>query len=219
MLRCEELELLDAKEVPDRAVAQAYRELGTLHLFLGNTAAVMRLIRQGDPAPRRVLDIGCGQGALLERIRKELGADVVGMDLRPAPAEAPVPIIAGNAVTDPLPRADTAISLMTAHHLSEAELAALIANVARSCRRFILLDPVRHPVPLALFRIFVAPWLCPINRQDGQTSICRAYTTQEMRRIVDQALSSAGRPVRWMRHTVGPLWIRQMVDIRWDNSM
>jgi len=100
---------------------------------------------------------GCGQGALLVEIRKRLGAEVIGFDLRPAPSDSPVPIIAGNAVTYRLPEADVTVCVVTAHHLSETELAGLIANVSRSCDRFILLDLVRHRVPLALFRISLAP--------------------------------------------------------------
>jgi hypothetical protein len=99
--------------------------------------------------------------------------------------------------------------------LAEAEVVGLIRNVARSCRRLILLDLVRHPVPLALFRAFVAPRLCAINAADGQTSIRRAFTFAEMARIVDAALSGTEMRAYELRHTMGPLWIRQVVDIRW----
>jgi SAM-dependent methyltransferase len=218
MDRRESHELLDATDLPDETVAQSYNELSKVNSFLGNTAAVLRLLRQADPAPRRVLDIGCGHGALLIKIRKELGVDVVGMDLRQAPPEATISIVAGNAVIDPLPRADVTVCVLVAHHLSEVDLDALIRNVAQSSRRFILLDLVRHPAPLWLFRLFVAPWLNHINRRDGQTSIIRAYTAAEMRRIVDQALTGAARPVEHMRHTVAPFWIRQVVDIQWEPS-
>ena len=224
MQRCEALEILDQGGLPDTVVAQAYHELRMVHFWLGNTGAVLRMLRSaireradGEPV-QRVLDIGCGQGALMLAIREQLGLDVVGFDLRPAPAETPVPILTGNAVTDPLPRADVAVCLMLAHHLSEPELAAMIGNVARSCRRLILLDLVRHPLPLTLFRIFVAPFLCRINALDGQTSIRRAYTAAEMRRTVDEALERTERPVRRVRHTVGPLWIRQIVDISWETQ-
>jgi SAM-dependent methyltransferase len=167
-----------------------------------------------------VLDIGCGQGALLEEIRRRMSVEVVGFDLRPAPPHAPVPIFQGNAVSDPLPAADVAVCVVMAHHLSEAEVAKLIQNVARSCDRLILLDLVRHPVPLLLFRLFVRPFLCRINGLDGQTSIRRAYTVREMRKIVDYALAGvateSGRPVLRIEHSVAPLWIRQVVHISWE---
>jgi SAM-dependent methyltransferase len=224
MQRCETPEILDQEGLPDTVVAQAYRELRMVHFWLGNTGAVLRLLRcamreRADSEPLlRVLDIGCGQGALMLAIRETLGLDVVGFDLRPAPAETPVPILTGNAVTDPLPRADVAVCVVMAHHLSEPELAAMVGNVGRSCRRLILLDLVRHSLPLILFRFFVTPFLGRINALDGQTSIRRAYTAAEMRRVVDGALERSERPVRQVRHTVGPLWIRQIVDISWETQ-
>jgi 2-polyprenyl-3-methyl-5-hydroxy-6-metoxy-1,4-benzoquinol methylase len=217
MDRCKTQELMDAEEVPDEVLAQSYRELRLTHLWLGNTGALLRLLRKDERAAR-VLDIGCGQGALLVTIREKLGADVIGMDLRPSPAEAPVPILTGNAVTDPLPEVDVVVCVAMAHHLSEVELIGLIRNVSRSCRRFILLDLVRHRVPLVLFRAFVAPLLSRVNALDGATSIRRAYTAVEMRRVVEAALAGLTRPVTHMRHTVSPLWIRQIVDISWGSG-
>jgi 2-polyprenyl-3-methyl-5-hydroxy-6-metoxy-1,4-benzoquinol methylase len=214
--RSEDLEILDAAGVSDETAAQAYRQLAMVNRWLGNTAAVMRLLRNDSLPIRRVLDIGCGQGLLLAEIRRRLGVEVVGIDLRPSPLASLVPIETGNAVTDPLPQADVAICIVMAHHLTEIELIAMIRNAARSSRRFVLLDLVRHPVPLALFRMFLCPILCRINAEDGQTSIRRAYTARELRRIVDTALSGVDRPVRRLRHSVSPLWIRQVVDICWD---
>ncbi len=219
MRRCEDIELLDGDGVSAEAVARAYVQLDKLHSWLGNTDTVLDLLKDGSHFPKRVLDIGCGQGALLMKIRRHLGVDVIGIDLRPAPPEAEVPIVTGNAVSDPLPEADVAISVVMAHHLSEAELAGMIANVGRSCRRFVLLDLVRHPVPLALFKAFVCPLLSRLNAQDGQTSIRRAYTAGEMRGVVERGLSGLERPVSRVRHTVSPLWIRQVVDICWENSV
>lgn len=211
--RSEESELMDAAGITHEMLALSYRELAVTHRWLGNTAAVMKLLREDPLAVRSVLDIGCGQGALLMEIQRRFGVRVVGLELRPAPQDAVVPILTGNAVKDPLPEADVAISVAVAHHLSDAELVGMIRNVARSSRRLILLDLVRHPVPLALFRAFVCPLLSKINAEDGQTSIRRAYTRKEMRVIVEQALAGVDRPVMHVRHTVAALWTRQIVDI------
>ena len=210
--RSVDTELLEDPSLPDAAVARAYRELQGTHSWLGNTAALLRLLCQ-DPIPiRSVLDIGCGHGGLLQEIRQRLGAEVIGFDLRPAPADAPVPILTGDAVTEPLPRADVAVAVCMVHHLSEGDLIRLIQNVSRSCRRFIVLDLVRHRLPLALFRTFVCPFLGTLNAKDGATSIRRSYTPREMRCAVDAALDGSGGKVR---HTVAPFYIRQVVDISW----
>lgn len=224
MRRCQDQEILDQNELSPEAVTQVYSQLQQVNRWLGNTSAIVQSLRRQHttdlrvPRVPRVLDIGCGQGGLLVEIRKRLGFEVVGFDLRPAPAQSPVPILTGNAVSDPLPEADVAICVMLAHHLSESELAGMISNVSRSCQRFVILDLVRHPAPLWLFRIFVAPLLGRINALDGQTSIRRAYTANEMRGIVEAALSEGNRKVRSCRHSVTPFWTRQLVDICWETQ-
>jgi SAM-dependent methyltransferase len=210
--RSADAEILDSNEVAEEERVRAYRQLHRTHQWLGNTAAILKLLRH-DPLPvRRVLDIGCGHGLLLQQIRRDTGAEVVGFDLHPAAPGAPVSIVSGNAVSDPLPRADVALAVCMAHHLSEDEVVGMIRNVSRSCRRFILLDLVRHPLPLLLFRTFVCPLLDPINAQDGVTSLQRAYTPQELRRIAERALEGSGGK---LRHSVSPLYIRQVVDFSW----
>jgi len=210
--RSVETEILEDPSLPDATVERAHRELQQTHRWLGNTAAVLRLLREVPIPIRSVLDIGCGHGGLLQEIRRRLGAEVIGFDLLPAPAAASVPILTGNAVIEPLPRADVAVAVYMVHHLSECDLIRLIRNVSRSCRRFIVLDLVRHRLPLALFRAFVCPLLGSLNAKDGVTSIHRSYTPREMGCAVDSALDGSGGKVR---HTVAPFYIRQVVDISW----
>jgi SAM-dependent methyltransferase len=197
--------------VPDHLVARAYRDLTRIHRFLGDTAAIAAAVRH-DPLPvHRILDIGCARGGVLSDLSRQLGVEVLGVDLRaPILPDGNVPIIRADAIRDRLPPADLAFSMHVGHHLSEGDLIALIRNVGRSCRRFVLLDLVRHPLPLALFRMVVAPWVSRIASADGQVSIRRSYTPTELRRITAEALSGSGAQ---FRHSVSLLYIRQTVDI------
>jgi SAM-dependent methyltransferase len=218
MRRTDELELLELGNLSEEEVEQSYREMHILHRFLGNSRAVIRLLKKNRLGLRCVLDIGCGRGALLKDIARQLGTEVIGFDLRPEAHESSIRIVAGDATKDPLPKADVATCVVMAHHLSPDEIVALIHNVSRSCNRFVILDLVRHPVPLALFRVFLVPFLCRTNQSDGQTSIRRAYTGAEMKGIVEKAFSNAERPVRCWSHTVSAFWTRQIVDIEWEPS-
>jgi len=212
MERVDRTELLDDPGLPTEVVAAAYRDLARTHRWLGNTAALKRLLRQGPERVQSVLDIGCGQGALLAELQAEFGFEAIGFDLRPAPSATPVRILCGDALHDALPPCDVALAVCIVHHFSPEEIVALIRNVARSSKRLIVLDLVRHRLPLVLFRIFATPLLHPINVADGQTSIRRAYTPQELARIVDEAL--AGTNARVV-HEVAPAYTRQIFDIRW----
>jgi SAM-dependent methyltransferase len=208
MLRSYEAEILDGPDIPEDVRERCYRDLARTQRWLGNWDTVAELLRR-DPVPvRSVLDIGCGHGALARELRKRLGVIATGVDTRPPLRLDDVPILQADAVRDPLPRADAAVSLMLAHHLSAEDLAALIRNVGRSCRRFVILDLVRSRVPILLFRAFVAPWIDPINVADGVRSIERAYTVAEMRALV------AATGVAF-RHYVAPFGIRQIIDINY----
>jgi SAM-dependent methyltransferase len=208
MLRSYEAEILDGSDVPESVRERCFRDLARTQRWLGNWNAVAELLRR-DPVPvRSVLDIGCGHGALARELRKRLGVIATGVDTRPPLRLDDVPILRADAVRDVLPHADAAVSLMLAHHLSAEDLAALIRNVGRSCRRFVILDLVRSRVPILLFRAFVAPWVDPINVADGVRSIERAYTVAEMRALV----SATGVA---FRHYTAPFGIRQIVDIHY----
>jgi SAM-dependent methyltransferase len=183
------------------------------HNLLGNHAAILRALRHDGQAVRRVLDIGCGHGGLLSKVRRQMGAEVLGVDLRPPEGGVwEFPILRLDAVREALPRADVAVSVCLVHHLRDEEFVEMIRNVGRACRRFVILDLVRHRVPLVLFSA-VAPLCLPrVNVLDGCQSIRRAYTPVEFRTLIARAVAGTDGN---FRHTVAPFWIRQMADIRY----
>lgn len=216
MQRCFQPEILDAVDVPVEIAERAYRHLHRTHRLLGNTAALIRTLSH-DPLPvRRVLDVGCGQGAVLLDIQKRLGVDVIGVDLKPVPHTTPFPILQADAARDPLPEADVAVCVCLAHHLTEDEFIALIRNVGRNCRRFVILDLVRSRVPLTLFRTFAPLFVSNVNVADGCLSIRRAYTPVEFQAAIRRAI--AGTTARFT-HTVAPFSIRQLADINYRPSL
>jgi 2-polyprenyl-3-methyl-5-hydroxy-6-metoxy-1,4-benzoquinol methylase len=208
--RCCEAEILDGLSVAEDVRERCYADLARMHRWLGNHHAILECLRCDTLPVETVLDIGCGHGALLQEMQTKLGVRAIGIDLNPPRRWVPVAILRADAVRDRLPAADVAVSVAMVHHLSAQELAALIRNVGRACRRFVILDLVRRRIPLTLFRSFVAPFVNPINVQDGIRSLNRAFTPEEMRQIVAGALAgTAGR----FRHVVAPLYTRQIVDI------
>ncbi len=215
MVRKNVSEILDQDSVPEELVERAYRDLARIHHWLGDTRFIVNAIRQ-DPLPvHRILDVGCATGLVLEEMGRRLGVEVVGAEINPHPSiAAPIRIVKANAVHDELPSADVAFCMHLGHHLSEGDLVGLIRNVGRFCRRFILMDLVRHPVPLALFRLFIAPFVCQINAEDGLRSIRRSYTSVELRRIGSSALADAGA----FSLSVAPFYVRQVMDISYAKN-
>jgi hypothetical protein len=103
---------------------------------------------------------------------------------------------------------------MVLHHLTDGEVTALIRNAGRSVKRLICLDPVRHPLPLALYTVFLCPFLSPVGALDGRQSIRRSFRPEELAALVRRAIEGTGATVE---HWVSPVFARQVIDIRWPN--
>jgi 2-polyprenyl-3-methyl-5-hydroxy-6-metoxy-1,4-benzoquinol methylase len=206
---------MDSPDVKGPVLAKFHRDLNFVNKCLGTFPTIERFIRKDDKDAkpvRRIIDIGCGGGALLEYLQRRLGVEVIGIDKKP-PEKANVPIIAADAVTERLPEADLAVCSLLAHHLTPEQIIALIRNVSRSCRRFIIQDLIRHPLPLVLFTIFLCPLIGREAAVDGRQSIRRAYTPEEFQQMVRTA--TAGTAATFATD-VSPFLSRQILDIRFS---
>jgi SAM-dependent methyltransferase len=92
-----------------------------------------------ERSPRRVLEVGCGRGEFAERIARELGADVVAVDLSPRMVALSRARGVGARVADvqALPFADgefeCAVANWMLYHVPDVERA--LAELARVLRR------------------------------------------------------------------------------------
>jgi SAM-dependent methyltransferase len=211
-----EPEYMDSEDVSEDDRAAFHRDLALIHRVLGNLTPIIERIRRTPHPVRSVIDIGCGDGAVLARIREAVGAQVTGIDLRPPEKDVHgVPILRRDATRDELPPADVAISMLTLHHLTDEQVVDVIRNTARSCRRLICLDLVRHPLPFALFSLFIAPLIHKAAADDGRQSICRAFKPDELKILVTNALAGTGAT---FEHQVSPYYANQIVDIRFPGT-
>lgn len=210
MIRSLQPELMDLPEIDGPVLDKFHHDLDFVHKCLGTFPTIEKLIRQSDQPVRRVLDVGCGGGALLDYLRQRLGAEVIGIDRKP-PDRPKVPIVAADAVTERLPEADVAVCCLTAHHLTPEQNIQLIRNVSRSCPRFILHDLIRHRLPFVLFTLFLCPLIGREAAVDGRQSIRRAFTPEEFQDLVRTALAGTQGT---FTTDVSPFRSRQIVDIR-----
>ncbi|MDQ1474664.1 MAG: hypothetical protein QOJ99_6144 [Bryobacterales bacterium] len=211
MQRSLEPELMDSDVIVGPILDRFHRDLARVNGLLGSFQTVERFLRKDDQPIRRVLDIGCGGGDLLVYLRRKMGVEVTGIDLKPGRMND-VPVVVADATREMLPQADVAISSLVAHHLTPEQNIALIRNVGQSCRRFLILDLIRHPMPLVLFSIFLCPFIGHEAAADGRQSIRRAFTPEEFAELVREALKGTGAT---FSTDVSPLLSRQVIDIRY----
>ncbi len=209
MQRSLALETMDDPNAPEPLLASFHRDLKLIHTLIGDMRAVTKRVKSIQP--RSIIDIGCGDGALLDQLRRATGASVTGVELRP-PMHSPydIPILQADATRDPLPMADVAVSMMVLHHLNEEQLVALIRNVGLYCKKFLCLDLVRHPLPIALFTVFICPLIGKIAAQDGRQSIRRSFTGPELRALAEGAVAGTGARVK---HDVSRFYAGQILEI------
>lgn len=204
---------MDRPGQPPEMARKFHRDLKVVHALMGNWGTLVARLRKGD-RPRSVIDIGCGDGALLAYLRGALGLrSVTGIDLRaPECAATGVRVITGDATRDPLPAADAAVSVMVLHHLTDDQVIALVRNVGRSVKRFVCVDPVRHWLPMVLFTVLLGPLLSRVSAVDGRQSIRRAFKPDELRKLALAALDGRGT----VEVAVTPLWSKLVMDIRFE---
>lgn len=150
----------------------------------------------GMPAPR-VLDLGCGTGALAERLLDAiLGCGLTGVDLSPRMVEVARARLAGRAEillgdAERLPFHDAAFDVVVCndsfHHYPDPERAAFQAWRVLAAGGALVLGDVWQPAPA---RALMNAWMLR-SREGG----VRIYSESEMRDILETWFSR----VSWRR--------------------
>jgi SAM-dependent methyltransferase len=193
-------EMLD-EGVPDHEALRSLGDLRFVDRWLGNrrafTAAVLPFL-QGAERPS-ILDVGCGSGDVLSRLRRAAGghALAVGLDVRMLHlTAAPADIVRVVADVRRLPFPPRSFDVVTAslflHHFDEPELPGVLRGLYALARRALVVNDLRRAlVPYAFGRaLFMVVFRSPVSVADGLVSIRRAFLPEELR----AAFATAGMP-------------------------
>ena len=198
------VEVLDDPATPDAVRECAMRDVARSNRLFGGTQAVVRALealdrRRDSPV---LLDVGTGTGD----IAAQLGGDItkIGVDISVAVLRVArrrmAAVVAGDALALPLRDdcVDIVICSQVLHHFDDGDALALVRELERVSRRWIILSDLRRSwVAAAGF------WLAsivlrfhPVTRHDGVVSVLRGFTPRELHRIVR---SASGRDARVRR--------------------
>lgn len=184
-------------------------ELQRVNRWLGDASAIKNsLLREIEKLNLRsfsVIDVGAGSGELLRvvaRWARQQGraAKLTGVELNARSAQAiregsadfqNITAIRGDAFR--LPFADNefdyGISSLFTHHFKNAEVVAILRELARvSTRGVYVIDLYRHPVAYYFYTTILRLFLHNrLLREDGALSILRSFTPGELLRLAQQA--------------------------------
>jgi len=199
-------ELLDLNRGSMQEVRCSLRDIRRINTYLGgtriSTQAIFTMLQQHKLREATMLDVGTGLADVPLHLvgqakRRGITLRAIGLDInvrhlelaREEMQDAPkVLLMRANAFRLPLPdqSVDVVHSSLFLHHFREAQIVQLLHEFSRVARiGWVMNDLVRHGLPLWFFRttwpIFARSYL---TRLDGTASIRRAYTAEEMQRIV-----------------------------------
>lgn len=110
-------------------------------------------------APRRVLDVGCGPGFLMQFV-SELGADVHGVDFSPASLDLAPPAMRDRIEIGPVDRLtardrsfDLVICREVMEHLTVLQVRRTVAELCRASSRYVYVTTRFHPSPASLLDV------------------------------------------------------------------
>ena len=219
MKRIPSRELLDDDAGTPAEVAASLADIRLINHYLGGASTTRRMIervaRESGTSSFSMLEVAAGSGELPELIRSELHSKGISLQLtlldrRPSHLGHGANRVAGDALALPFPNSsfDLVSCCLFVHHLSPPEVNAFVKEALRCSRVAVLInDLVRHPVHLAAACAGRLIYRSRITRNDAPASVRQAYTTSEMRGMLEQSGASRMEIVRRYFYRMGAiLW-------------
>ena len=197
--RTVEPELLDSLPADHPDAIRSRRDLRRINAFMGNVRHLARAIRGLPHPPKRILELGTGDGTLMLKLAHELPSPIELWLLDMQPVVTPdtlrslrdrgwaVHLITARLqdwLSSPEPgHFDLILANLFLHHFSDTELGELFPRIARITSAFISCDPRRWTPALWSTR---ALWLLGCNhvtRHDAHISVRAGFQNAELGRL------------------------------------
>jgi len=208
MKRRPSLELLDSDAGTEREIAGSLRDLQMFNQWFGGVRTTEKLVRRAlaekSGQSASLLDVAAGAGfvpsKIQERLSPKLDLTITLLDRARSHLNGSDRAVAGDALA--LPFADSSFDLVCCnlfvHHLAPDELRRFAREALRVCRvAFLVNDVIRSPIHLALTYAGFPLYRSRITRNDAPASVRQAYTSAELRDLLQPL--TAGR-VQISRH-------------------
>ena len=195
-------EILDGLAADDPRAIQARRDLRKVNAFMGHAGLVERALRAQRPMPRRIVELGAGDGSLLLKVATRLGRAQAGVR---AVLVDRAPTVSARTLSDfralgwevvaepadvfdwlmrPGPEhADMMLANLFLHHFDEGELSTLFAAITRQTTRFIACEPRRSRTALAGASLLFLLGCNDVTRHDADVSVRAGFRDAELSQL------------------------------------
>jgi len=223
MDRCVKPEMLDELPPDDPRAAWSRNDLARINAWMGNCGIMARTLRATcpGPKPRRMVELGAGDGRFLLRVARRLSLEwegtgavlldrqhvvspetrrgFAGVGWRPETVKRDV----FDWLNPPaVPPCDAMVANLFLHHFSEAQLAGLLRGAARRAKVFIAIEPRRSAWPLAFSRLLWMLGCNRVTRHDAPVSVRAGFAGRELSGLwpADGGWSLVERRAGWCSH-------------------
>ena len=200
MNRRVEPELLDELPPDDPGAARSRKDLRRLNFLMRNATVVERaLLVSGGASPRRIVELGAGDGTFLLAVARKLAGSWRNMEAVIVDRQSIVTArtragftalgwaceIVQSDVFDWLARFpgesfDCAIANLFLHHFSDVRLRKLLSLVADRTRCFVACEPRRAPAVQAASHLLWFIGCNRVTRHDAAASVRAGFVSREL---------------------------------------
>jgi ubiquinone/menaquinone biosynthesis C-methylase UbiE len=215
-------EHLDDPRIDPALRERSLRDVRRANTVLGGAHAVLAELRRALPAldaAATLLDVGTGLADIPAKARRMAAARGVtlttfGVDEAETLARVSLGLLDASACADArrLPFADASIDVVTCsqvlHHFEDAEIPAVLGELSRVARRFVIVSDIRRSW-LAAAGFWLVAWplgFHAVTRHDGVTSVLRGFTARELVRHVRDATGGTAIARRHLAFRVTATW-------------
>jgi hypothetical protein len=193
-----EPELLDVLPADDPDAVHSRRDLKLLNAVMLHPAIMARRMRRhAVVAPKRIVELGAGDGSLMLRLARRLARHWPGVATVLVDQQGIVPVATHEAVAklgwrqqqitqdvfDYLATAapaDIIIANLFLHHFKPPQLAEIFARSASLAPLFIALEPRRSMLPLMGSRLIFLLGCNHVSRHDAAASVRAGFRDHEL---------------------------------------
>jgi hypothetical protein len=195
-----EPEWLDVLPASDPRAMRSRRDLARVNVVMRQAPIMARaLLRNAAAPPRRILDLGAGDGAFMLSVARRLSArwpnvTVALLDQQSIVSAATLRAfealgwralpVAADALTYLQEPADDAPDIITAnlflHHFRQDDLAAIIERAAERAPLFVACEPERRSYALAASKLLFALGCNDVSRHDATASVRAGFRGREL---------------------------------------
>lgn len=205
MRRTNSEEILDSENCPAGEIPTSLRDLCRINRWFGGVATTRKLLERvisvSSLKRLSILEVAAGLGevprsAALHLARQGVSVNITDLDRVPSHLRHDHRALAADALALPFRDAsfDVVSCSLFVHHLQPDEVKQFAVESLRVSRYAVLInDLIRHPLHLALVYAGFPLMRSYVSRVDGVASVRRAYVPEEMRAILADGISAAGK--------------------------